>query len=525
MKLCSKIGLMLFALRLGMDAVSAEQLRTVQVRTANGVLEGVVSPDGKVRTFKGIPYAAPPVGPLRWKPPQPAPPWTGVRRAVNYAPRAMQGRIYNDMIFHDEGPSEDCLYLNLWMPENPPTTNLPVMVWIHGGGFIAGSSSESRQDGGNLSKMGVMVVSLNYRMGVFGFFAHPGLTQESGHNASGNYGLLDQVAALEWVRKNIASFGGDPDNVTIFGESAGSSSVCALMASPLARGLFRRAIGESGALLGSRPLKPRDEAEQAGVKFAESALGTNSLEALRAMPAQQVLDAALKQPQEYFRPDIDGYFLPADCRSIYAAGRQAHVALLAGWNQDEGSFKSYFTNDAPTVENYVSRAKARFNTNAEAFLKVYPVATDAEARRAAQDFAGDRFTGYAMWKWLELQLATGGFPVYRYEFDQTLPLSANANPGTEPTAPHASEIEYVFRVLSSKQLPWRPEHRKVSELMASYWTNFAKTGDPNGPGLPQWPVYDRQDGYAVMHLEANPGAAPDRHRSRYEFLDHLDPAP
>ncbi|MGO8837016.1 MAG: carboxylesterase/lipase family protein [Limisphaerales bacterium] len=522
MKLHRQIWTLLFGLLLGMQALHAQQLRTVQVSTANGVLEGVVSPDGKVRTFKGIPYAAPPVGPLRWKAPQPAPPWTGVRRAVDYGPRAMQGHIYDDMVFHDDGPSEDCLYLNLWMPENPPPTNLPVMVWIHGGGFIAGSSSEPRQDAGNLSKKGVLVVSLNYRLGVFGFFAHPELTKESGHDASGNYGLLDQVAALKWVKENIAKFGGDPDNVTIFGESAGSSSVSALMASPLARGLFQRAIGESGAMVGTgRPMKSRVEAEQAGVKFAESGLKTTSLEALRALPAGEILKAALKQPQESFRPIIDGYFLPTNCLSIYGGGGQSHVPLLAGWNRDEGSFKSYFTNDAPTVNNYVHRAKARFGTNAEAFLNVYAAATDAEAKRAAQDFAGDRFTGYSTWKWLELQLETGESPVFRYEFDQTLPLPANARPGTEPTAPHACEIEFVFRMLSSKHLPWRPEDREVSELMASYWTNFAKTGDPNGPGLPPWPAYNRQNGYPVMHLGPSPGSTPDRHRGRYEFLEHL----
>ncbi|MGD0613946.1 MAG: carboxylesterase/lipase family protein [Verrucomicrobiota bacterium] len=512
----------LFALLVGLHAAPAQQLRYVQLTTANGVLEGVVSPDGKVRTFKGIPYAAPPVGPLRWKAPQPAPSWTGVRKAVDFGPRSMQGRIFDDMIFHDEGPSEDCLYLNMWMPANPPQSKLPVMVWIHGGGFVAGSSSEPRQDAGNLSKKGVMVVSFNYRLGVFGFFAHPGLTQESGHNASGNYGLLDQVAALEWIQKNIATFGGDPDNVTIFGESAGSLSVSALMASPLARGLFHRAIGESGAFFGTTlPLKSRVEAEKAGVKFAESAFGTASLEALRALPAQKVLDAALKKPRQDFSPDIDGYFLPTDCGSIYASGKQSHIPLLAGWNKDEGSFRSFFARDKPTVENYVARAKTRFGSNAEAFLKVYPATTDAQAKRAAQDFAGDQFIAHSTWKWLEMQLKTGESPVFRYEFDQTLPLPANAKPGTEPTAPHSSEIEFVFRVLSSKNLPWRPEDREVSELMSSYWANFAKTGNPNGPDLPQWPAYDSQGGYQVMHLGANPGSAPDEHRGRYVFLDRI----
>jgi len=511
-------------LLLGIRVVPAQSLRHVQIQTADGVLEGVVSADGKVRTFKGIPYAASPVGPLRWKPPQPAPPWTGVRKAVDYPPRAMQGRIYDDMVFHDAGPSEDCLYLNIWMPENHPESKLlPVMVWIYGGGFVAGSTSEPRQDAGNLSKQGVMVVSVGYRLGVFGFLALPELTKESEHNASGNYGLLDQVAALKWIKANIATFGGDPDNVTIFGESAGSRSVGALMASPLAQGLFRRAIGESSSCFDTlQPWKPRVQAEQAGVKFAESVFGTDSLEALRAMPAQKVLAAALKLPREYFMPDIDGYFLPTNCLSIYASGQQSHIPLLAGWNRDERDFKSFFTNDAPTVVNYVKRVKAQFGTNAESILKLYPAMTDAEARRAGQDIAGDQFTGSDTWKWMEMQLQTGGSPVYRYEFDQTLPLPANARPGTEPAAPHSAEIEYVFQVLSSKHLPWRPEDYRVSELMATYWSNFAKTGDPNGPGLPTWPPYNRQNDYPVMHLKLDSGAAPDVHRVRYEFLDRLN---
>ena len=526
MKTYQQTSIFLCALLTACPMLSAQQVSYVQLRTADGVLEGVVSGDGLVRTFKGIPYAAPPIGPLRWKPPQPVVPWTGVRKASEYGPRAMQGHIWDDMIFHDAGPSEDCLYLNLWMPANPPTTKLPVMVWIHGGGFIAGSSSEPRQDAGNLSKKGVMVVSFNYRMGVFGFLALPELAKESGHNSSGNYGLMDQVAALEWIKRNIATFGGDPDNVTIFGQSAGSSSVSALMASPLAHGLFCRAIGESGALFSAtRPLKSRVQAEEAGVKFAETAFGTASLETLRTKSAQEVLDAALKVPREYFSRDIDGYFLPADCPAIYASGRQSHVPLLAGWNKDEGNFRSFFADDEPTVQNYVTHAKARFGSNVENFLKLYPAMTDAEARRAAQDLAADDSTAFAMWKWLELQLKTGESPVYRYEFDQTLPLPAEVKPGTEPTAPHSAEIEFVFRVLSSRNLPWRPEDREVSELMSSYWTNFAKTGNPNGPGLPPWPAYTGKDGYQVMHLIARPDAAPDSHRGRYEFLDRLSSSP
>ncbi len=239
--------ILVLTLLFGLRALGEPDVSTVRQTTSDGVLEGVVSADGKVRAFKGIPFAAPPVGPLRWKAPQPVVPWTGVRKAAEFGPRAMQARVYGDMIFRDEGPSEDCLYLNLWMPANPSTPKLPVMVWIHGGGFVAGASSEPRQEGVNLCKKGVMVVSMNYRMGIFGFFAHPELTKESGHESSGNYGLMDQVAALQWVKQNIAAFGGDPDNVTIFGESAGSFSVSALMASPLSQGLFQRAIGESGA--------------------------------------------------------------------------------------------------------------------------------------------------------------------------------------------------------------------------------------------------------------------------------------
>ncbi|MFA5264529.1 MAG: carboxylesterase family protein [Opitutaceae bacterium] len=264
MKFYHQRWVVLIAVLFGMNVVHAQPLRTVQVTTANGVVEGVISPDNEVRIFKGIPYAAPPVGELRWKAPQPAPSWTGVRKAVDFPKRAMQGRIFDDMIFRDDGPSEDCLYLNIWMPEkHPQARKLPVMVWIHGGGFAAGASSEPRQDGGKLCKKGVMVVSINYRLGVFGFFAHPELTKESEHKASGDYGLLDQVAALEWVRKNIAAFGGDPNNVTIFGESAGSSSVSMLMASPLARGLFHHAIGESGAsFFGKAMVKSLADAER-----------------------------------------------------------------------------------------------------------------------------------------------------------------------------------------------------------------------------------------------------------------------
>jgi para-nitrobenzyl esterase len=507
---------------LGAQVMAAQQVSYVQLRTANGELEGVVSPDGKVRTFKGIPYAAPPLGPLRWKAPQPAPPWTGVRKAADYPPRCMQGPIYPDMIFNDKGPSEDCLYLNLWMPAVPTVPRLPVMVWIHGGGFAAGATSEPRQDAGNLSKKGVMVVTMNYRLGIFGFFSHPDLAGESGHKASGNYGLLDQVAALKWVKDNIATFGGDPDNVTIFGESAGSFSVGALMASPPAQGLFKRAIGESGAFFGDTlPLKAHAKTEKADMEFAKSSLGAASLAALRAKPADEILQAALKQPALRFAPNIDGYFLPDDVRSIYFKGKQSHIPLLAGWNADEASYQAILGADPPTRENFTAHVRALYGDKADAVLNLYPGGSEAQVRRSAQDLAGDRFIAYATWKWLDAHLETGKSPVYRYEFDQTLPLSAAdaKNPAATPSAPHASEIEFVFQVLSSRRLPWRPEDRKVSDLMGAYWTNFAKTGDPNGIGVPPWPAYKSDADYQVMHLTADPGAAPDAHRARYLFLD------
>jgi len=505
---------------LAMQGLQAQQPRYVTVKISDGILEGIVSPDGKVKTFKGIPYAAPPVGRQRWKPPQAVVPWMGIRKAVDFGPRPMQGRIYNDMVFNDSGPGEDCLYLNIWIPEaNRPKGKLPVMVWIYGGGFVAGCTSEPRQDGSNLCKKGVIVVSFNYRLGVFGFLALPELSKESRYNSSGNYGLLDQVAALKWVKNNIEAFGGDADDVTIFGESAGSFSVSALMASPLSKGLFRGAIGESGAFFGKTlHLVSRDSAEKAGVEFVKSAFRTTSLEKLRAIPAQEILNAALKLPHEYFSQDVDGYFLPEFCDSICAAGKQSHIALLAGWNKDEGNFRTFFNGGQPTRDNYIRLADSMFGNNANKFMQLYPAENDSEARRSASDYDGDRFIAYSTWKWLELQHKTGGSPVYRYEFDQPLPPPLN-------TTPHASDIMFVFQVLSSRNLPWTRDDYNVSELMASYWTNFAKTGDPNGPGLPVWPMYDSNNGYQVMHLEENSAAAPDNHRMRYEFLDSLRAMP
>ncbi|HKN77025.1 MAG TPA: carboxylesterase/lipase family protein [Candidatus Acidoferrum sp.] len=494
-----------------------------QVRTEAGNVEGSTSADGKVQIFKGIPYAAPPVGALRWKEPQPVPSWQGVRKATEFGAQCMQGRVFDDMVFRDAGPSEDCLYLNVWTPKASLGTKLPVMVWIYGGGFQAGATSEPRQDGERLAHKGVVVVSMNYRLGIFGFFSHPELTKESPNHASGNYGLQDQAAALQWVRKNIAAFGGDPGNVTIFGESAGSFSVSALMASPLSKSLIHRAIGESGAFFGrTLNAKPLAESEQDGVKF-DASIGADTLDKLRAMSSQQTLDAASKDKNAFhFGPNIDGYFFPESPSEIFAKGNQAHVPLLAGWNHDEGNYHVFFGTDAPTKENFAKKITQTYGEKAPDILKAFPAETDEQAKSSAGLLATANFIGYSTWKWIEMQEKTGGSVVYRYEFDQAPPQpppAAGAPPQGSRGAYHSAEIEFVFGMLDSKALPWRPEDFQLSEQMGSYWTNFAKTGNPNGEGLPNWPAYSAKDGYEVMHLVAKPQAAADQQRAQYEVLD------
>jgi para-nitrobenzyl esterase len=401
------------------------------------------------------------------------------------------------------------------------------MVWIHGGGFQAGAGAEPRHDGEALARKGVVLVTFNYRLGVFGFLAHPELTRESGRNASGNYGLLDQVAALQWVRDNIAAFGGNPGNVTIFGESAGSFAVSALMASPLARGLFHKAIGQSGAYFarggGGLPLTPLEVSEQQGVKFA-TALGANSLAALRGRTGDEVLQAAVKM-QPWFAPNVDGYVLPEAVASIFAKGRQARVPLLAGWNADEIRSSVTLRPQKPTAQSFADEARMRFGDHAEAVLKAYPAATDAEAIESAAALASDLFIGYATWKWIEVHAETGRVPVYRYSFDRKIPVPAshtvNGVPATSKDigARHAGEIEYVFGALerSLPDVPWEPVDRRLSDAMTTYWASFARDGDPNAETLPTWPRYD--DRGLVLHLDETIGVAPDALRTRYEALD------
>ncbi|HEY1465028.1 MAG TPA: carboxylesterase/lipase family protein [Terriglobales bacterium] len=488
------------------------------VKTASGKMAG--KQDGAVRTFLGIPYAAPPVGGLRWKAPQPVAKWRGVRKATEFGARCMQGPIYPDMIFRDSGSSEDCLYLNVWTPSKNAKEKLPVMVWIYGGGYIAGATSEPRQDGTNLAKnQNVVVVSMNYRLGVFGFFVHPELAKESGHNSAGNYGLLDQNAALHWVQDNIAAFGGDPGNVTIFGESAGSFSVSAQMASPLSKGLMEKAIGESGGAFSKTGLtfELMASREEKDPKTLGAAVGAQTLAEFRAVPAQKLLDATMKQNGGFgFGPDVDGYFLPQSPEEIFAAGKQNDIPLLAGWNHDEGSFMIEAAK--PTAETYKTLVQKQFGDNTNEILRLYPGENDAQALRSAGDLAGDQFIAWSTWRWISAQANTGKQPIYRYRFD----LGPTNESTGKRVAFHSSEIEYVFGQLDSRpHVTWTSDDRQLSAEMQKYWANFARSGDPNADGLPRWPVYTSTTGWEVMHLDAVSEAHPDDLRERYLFLDKV----
>jgi para-nitrobenzyl esterase len=507
-------------------ALASTAMAADRVKIASGTLEGTVNSDSSVRIFRGIPFAAAPVGDLRWRPPQPVQHWRGVRKAVEFGPHCVQGKVFGDILPRGKEMSEDCLSLTVWAPLRSQAKKLPVYVWFYGGGFAAGSGDEPRYDGESFAKHGIVVVNANYRLGIFGFFAHPELTQESPHKASGNYGLLDQVAALEWVRRNIAAFGGDPHRVTIGGESAGSLSVSALMASPLSRNLFQRAIGESGAFfgqVGGRGPQSLAQAEKQGAEFAASVGGKN-LAGLRSTSSADLLREASKKSGGFgFWPIVDGYFLPSDVPSIYAQGKQSRVPLLAGWNADEIRMAVLMAKEKPNAKTFGEQLRRQFGPRADAALKVYGASTDEEALRAAGDLASDQFIIHGTWKWIDVQAAAGN-PVYRYEFDRTVPIP-EAMKGTGLKSfgsAHAAEIEYVFTMLDSKKADWQPEDYQVAKTMNAYWANFIKAGDPNGSGLANWPEFGKT--HEVMHLNVECQAMPEAHRDRYEFLDSA-PAP
>jgi para-nitrobenzyl esterase len=508
-------------------SVIAAQAR-VRVRTANGVVVGTSVPSG-VSEFRGIPFAAPPIRELRWRPPQPPPRWTGERHADRFADQCMQARVFSDMVFRNSGTSEDCLYLNVWSPPQAAPSNLPVLVYFYGGGFVAGDGSEPRYDGESLARRGIVVVTASYRLGIFGFFAHPELAGESPHHASGNYGFLDQVAALQWVHDNIAAFGGDPARVTIAGESAGSMSVSALMASPLARGLFARAIGESGSVLSqSFAAASAASAEAQGTRFAAS-VGAHSLNGLRELSAMELLAAASKAGVPRFGPTVDGWFLPESPFAIYAAGRQTHVPLLAGWNSEESSAEAMLRDD-PTPENAAEALRKIFGASAAEAARLYPASTAEQALESMTNLASDRFIAFSTWKWLEEHAKTSGKPVYRYFYTHPRPAviqAGEAGPSSPAQAPrgaaHSAEIEYALGNLGTNTVyTWTVDDRRVSETMESYFENFIKTGDPNRPGLPPWPPGNVEPDGSVMHMriDVEPRTEPED-RARYLFLDRI----
>jgi para-nitrobenzyl esterase len=491
-------------------SVSA-QAQSLTVKTEQGTARGKTINDAKVKAFLGLPYAAPPVGDLRWKAPAPPAKWKGERDATKYGARCAQNNVFDDMVFQDSGDQEDCLFLNVYAPADATAkSKLPVMFWIHGGGFVGGASSEPRHNGDFLPLKGVVLVTINYRLAVFGFLVTSDLAKEA-NGAAGNYGLLDMVAALQWVKANIQEFGGDPGNVTIFGESAGSAAVSTLMASPIAKGLFHKGIGESGGALGTGvlgydSLAAREKQDGDWV----ASLKVSSLKQLRSMPTAAILEAAKARGTD-FGPNIDGKLLVEPVADTYAAGRQAHVPLLAGWNRDEGNF---FIEDGMTADKFKGMAADKFKDRANEFLKRYPADTDEQALRSAIDYSGDTFIAFSTWKWMEAHRKTGESPVYRYHFELAAPPS-KFHPGS--FAFHSDDIEYVFGALDTRPgAVWRPEDRKLSDQMMSYWANFAKNGDPNGPGLPQWPKY--AEGDSLIHLDSTITSGPDTLRPRYEFL-------
>jgi para-nitrobenzyl esterase len=483
---------------------------TEPVRVEQGQVSGTAGLNSDVRIFEGLPFAAPPTGNLRWRAPKAAAKWDGVRDGGKFASNCMQraanggGFPPNGGIRPEPGMSEDCLYLNVYTAAKSAKDKRPVMVWIHGGALTSGAGGIYNGEG--LAAKGAVVVTINYRMGVFGYFAHPELTKESDRNASGNYGFLDQVAALEWVQKNIEAFGGDPKRVTIFGESAGSWSVNYLSASPLAKGLFQRAIGESGAEFA--PTKKLADGEQAGVKFAESQKA-KSIADLRAITA----DDLNKAQGGYGGPVVDGYLLPAEVETIYAQGKQNDVPFLLGSNADEGTL---FTPANVKGDSFKQSATRRFGEKADAFLKLYPFSSDEEARAAQAASMRDQTFGWEMRTWARMQEKTGKSKAWLYYF-------SHVPPGVRPGmgAQHGAEIAYVFDYPNHKnaaETPWADHDKKLADTVSQYWYNFAATGNPNGKGLPEWPAYQVKADQA-MGFADQVAVVPVPNKPGLDFLD------
>lgn len=506
-----------FALAFGLDK-SSTSFDTV--RTRDGLISGIASKDGKVHIFRGIPFAAPPVGALRWRAPEPVTPWSGIRKCDSFGPSPMQDKptpiwqFTSEFLIPEKPISEDCLYLNVWSAAKNTGERRPVLVYIFGGGFISGGSAVPIYDGESIAAKGVVFVSINYRVGIFGFFSHPGLTAESGHNASGNYGLLDQIAALRWVNENIAAFGGDPSNVTIAGQSAGSMSVNYLITSPLAKGLFTKAIAESGAAILNVPgfiqTHTLQQAEEEGSKVAAQ-LHASDVSALRAIPASELLKVYTPRA-----PIIDGYVLPAEPADIIRAHHNNPVSLLTGWTEDD-----WYLGQPENAEQFRKHIEQQFGSKGDSALMFYPASDDATALTSQERLTRDMLFGIQNYSWANLQSQSGR--VYVYRFRRRPPANADF---VKYGAFHGADIVYAYDNLAYFNRPLETVDYQLAATMSSYWANFARTGDPNNSGganspntaaLPSWPAYTFP-GAATMILDESPHSAPLPDQAALEFL-------
>ena len=516
-----------FALTLAAMAISiaTSAQDAVSVKTSYGILEGLDI--SGIKTFKGVPFAAPPTGDNRWREPQPLQPWQGIRECHDYAPDPMQEPIFGDMNFGADSISEDCLYLNIWTPAITMNEKLPVLIYFNGGGLMAGSGSEPRYAGMAMARRGMICVTANYREGIFGFFAHPELSKETAYKGSGNYGFLDQQAAIRWVHENISLFGGDPERITIAGESAGSMSVSALMASPLSRGLFAQAIGSSGSVIADKRVKSLAEAEKAGVDMMRR-MGYKNVKEMRKVPAEVLMKQANVRNVPVY--NIDNHFLTEQPLATYAAGRQMRVPLLVGGNSLEMSPAAYFgyitmSGREITMEDIAKTASGMFGDNTYEMLSLYGItAPDDIYKQPGIDLCGDLFLAYSTWRWGNIHNATSGQPVYRYLYSRERPkmmiegkvagLAGGVKDKTEAEevvenkipeihgAVHSADIEYAMGNLPTNRVyDWQPEDYMVSDIFMGYYANFVKTGNPNGIGLPQWLPLDNSDSPGFMVID------------------------
>ncbi len=508
----------------------------VQATIENGVIEGLYDTRSGLQTYLGIPFAKPPVGDLRWKAPQPLDNWAGIKMTKQFGPRPVQAVVFGDMNSRSNGISEDCLYLNVWSPAKRNESGLPVLMYFYGGGFVAGDGSEPRYDGASMAKKGIVVVLVNYRLGLFGFFAHPELSKETAYKGSGNYGLLDQALALKWVQKNIKSFGGDPKRVTIAGESAGSISVSAQMVSPLSRNLIAGAIGESGSGISALAAVPLSDAEKIGADFAKQS-GYTSLAQMRAASTRDLYEVYVESKRFGFPPVIDGYFYTKNMLDVFRSKEQAQVPLLLGWNSSEIPGMAFMQGLPYSDENFVKKVKEAYPADFEEVLRLYPHGNMKEIEWAATNLASDRFIAYSTWKWFDVHRKNSSKPVYRYLYSKLRPplVDKSLTPGLaggtqrgqgaasppEPLgAPHACEIEYCMGNLDLvKDYAWTADDYKVSDTMLNYFANFIKTGNPNGQNLPEWPSAQPNDTAPPVMILDTESKAVKTNDARYYFLD------